>query len=69
MIVLLIIAAFLVGIIVGAVCNHFFGEPQHTHEWEKIVDDTKCAGGAFEEHTVIYMCKKCGKSKVFVSGK
>jgi hypothetical protein len=51
---------FLIGMLVGAICYYFMGEPKCKHEWEKIVDDKPAAGSG---HIVIHMCKKCGRRK------
>lgn len=53
----------LIGFGIGAlVMYHIY---KHDHSWEKIIDHIETnIGGRATGHVVVYMCKKCGKTKI-----
>ena len=57
------IIGLIFGIFGGMVIWYWIGHPRCEHNWEKIIDDPIKTSLGIEQHTVVHMCKKCGKRK------
>lgn len=61
----LIIVALVLGGLIGYGACYAIHEYKCDHQWEKIIDDTEIGGwDRIVGHTVVHMCKKCGKRKI-----
>lgn len=48
-------------LVLGMVIQYYFGHSKCDHTWEKVYDGT---GEYSFQRRIIYMCKKCGKTKI-----